>query len=152
MTLTLSQLRQDQWLKLGDYKGSKAKTWHTIKAIARANKTPILMHNAESFNHHSGCKSDAFGILDLIVVEPARIRGIQACSADWQPHIRKLQEHQETVKRWLSPALPTTLELWGWRKVKRKGQMTWRPRVQIITLAFLDGNEEPTWWEPFIDD
>lgn len=150
--LSLSTLKKEQWLDVGRWKGSKAKTWHTIQAIARATSTPLLLHNAESFNHHSGKKADAFGILDIIVVEPTKIRGVQACGgSDWQEHIRKLQEHRETCARWLACGV-TTIELWGWRKVKRRGQMTWRPRVQLVTLGFLDGTEPPSMWEVFTDD
>jgi hypothetical protein len=148
---TLTLLKKEQWLDLG-VKGSKAKTWRTVKAIARAQGTPLLLHNAESTNSHTGYKSDAFGILDIIAIEPDRIRGIQACMTDWQPHIEKLREHRETCARWLSPHLPTTLELWGWRKVKRGGRSTWRPRVQLITLGFLDGIEEPRMLEVFADE
>ena len=150
--LSLSTLKKEQWLKLSDCKGSKSKTWYTIAAMARATGTRMIKHNAESFNHHSGKSSDAFGIFDIIAVEKnGKIRGIQACMRDWQDHIRKLQNHRETCEIWLSSGV-TTIELWGWRKVKRKGQMVWRPRVQLVTLAFLDGKEPPTWWEVFSDD
>jgi hypothetical protein len=149
---TLQALKKDQWLDLGRWKGSKAKTWHTVQAIARADGIPLLMHNAESYNHHSGKKADAFGILDIIAIEPDRIRGIQACGQDWQPHLDKFRDNRRTVARWLSPALPTTLELWGWRKVKRRGQMVWRPKVQMVTLAFLDGDEPATMVEVFDAD
>jgi len=151
-TLSLSLLKKEQWLDLGKFKGSKAKTWHFITCYARAQGIRTIKHNAESFNHHSRKSADAFGIFDIIAVEKGgKIRGIQACMTDWQPHIRKLQEHRETCDIWLSPG-NTTIELWGWRKVKRKGQLVWRPRVQLITMAFLDGAEPPSWWEVFTDD
>lgn len=129
-----------------EMKGTKIKTIRTVKAIARHQSTKIMVANVESFNHHSGHKKDLFGIFDALAVErradgTVLIRGLQACgSNDWQEHIRKLQENILTCELWLA-AGNTTIELWGWRKVKRKGHRVFRPKMQLITLAFLKGKE-----------
>ena len=170
---TLKELRDKHSLQSFSQmpKDTKLKTMRTIKAIARSQqnvKTKVA--NTESFNAHSGCKSDMYGIIDALATEchynPAAIvdgmdeylrsfqgttyRAIQACGQDWQPHIRKLQENAETCAMWLSGG-NATLELWGWRKVLRGKRKVIRPRVQFITLAFLLGDEEPEIIEVFQD-
>ncbi len=106
----------------------------------------------ERFNSHVGpfgVRQDLFGIIDIIALSPdLGVVGIQACGQDFAKHVRTIIEEkaQESIDwletktrclicRNLVPA--TTLELWGWRKVKlRPGAkaMRWKPRVKIFTL------------------
>ncbi len=149
---------------------TRIKTMRTVKAIARHQGKRLIVADVESFNHHSGCKKDMFGIFDAIAIEcdynpgeifgnlssyfegfkNTKIRALQACATDWNPHINKLKENSETCALWLS-AGNTTLELWGWRKVKRNGRSVYRPKVQLITVGFLLGNEDGKVIEVFQD-
>ncbi len=70
--------------------------------------------------------------------------GVQVCGQDWMPHVRKMTEEKaQECHDWLrTPG--DVLELWGWRKIKRrlasgkKGkQEIWAPRVADVFL--MDG-------------
>jgi len=152
---TLATLKDvtDYEVSSGD---TKSKTRRLLQCLARYDHQGIDLGplfrcgDVESYSNHGGVKrkNDLYSIFDLQVIEPGVIRGIQACAGDWQPHIEKLREHLETCELWLSSGA-TTIELWGWRKVKRfrKGQTkgkkmsTYRPRLQYITMDFLKGLE-----------
>ena len=174
-SLLLSELKADPVAPLQSFSrmpnDTKIRTMRTVKAIARKEGKRLIVSNVESFNHHSGCKKDMFGIIDAVAIEchycpelvlsddlgayyqsfqGTRIRGLQACGRDWGQHVKKLQESIETVAMWLS-AGNTTFELWGWRKVKRRGQQVYRPRVQLITVPFLLGKEPAVVNEVFED-
>ena len=128
---------------IGSFSGmgdTKMKTIKIVRAIAAADGRRILVANVESMNPHTGKKKDMFGIFDALAVDGATFRGLQACGTDWNPHVEKLRENVETCRRWLRPG-NSTIELWGWRRVKRKGRMVFRPRLQVITLDFLEGRE-----------
>ena len=175
---TLRELRKHRTAPLQPFSkmgNTKIKTIQTVKSIARYQGKRVVVGDTESFNHHSGHKKDMFGIFDALAIEskhtPSLVldagmdaylasftqscfRGIQACGNDWQEHIRKLRDGRniETCALWLS-AGTTTIELWGWRKVKRSGfsMKVYRPRVQVITLAFLLGHEPAKIIEIFQD-
>lgn len=119
---------------------TKMKTIKTVRAIAAADGRRILVANVESMNPHTGHKKDMFGIFDALAVDGKTFRGLQACGTDWNEHVQKLKENIETCRRWLAPG-NSTIELWGWRRVKRRGQKVFRPRVQVITLGYLQGTE-----------
>ena len=174
MTPSLTELRSHRTAPLQAFSkmgNTKIKTMRTIKSIARYQGKRLIVADTESFNHHSGCKKDMFGIFDALAIEAehapslvvdagmetyfssfrnAKFRGIQACATDWQPHIEKLKENIETCALWLAPG-NSTIELWGWRKVKRGGRRVYRPKVQLITLNFLMGTEKAEIVELFKD-
>ena len=98
----------------------------------------------ERFNPYGGThgiRVDLFNIIDIIALDPERgVIGIQACGSDFAAHKKKIlvEKYQETSD-WLNTP-GTSLELWGWRKlrVKRGGKaMVWKPRVEIIELEAL---------------
>lgn len=92
-----------------------------------------------SRKHPNGCKEDLFNIIDLLALDNGVV-GVQVCGTDWMPHVYKItQEHADKTRAWLRQP-GTRLELWGWRKVKKKrgGKlMIWKPRIADI---FLVGN------------
>lgn len=95
----------------------------------------------EKFNPHvgeHGCRQDLFGIIDVLVLDPAGVLGIQCCGSDFKGHVEKLTiERAQNSREWLSTP-GTKLQIWGWRKIhlKRGGKaMRWAPRIQEITLA-----------------
>jgi len=96
----------------------------------------------EKFNPHvgpHGVRQDLFGIIDVLALDPQTgVIGIQSCGSSFAEHHRKFMEDrlQECVD-WLSTP-GTSLELWGWRKVKRvRGgkAMIWQPRVRLYSLG-----------------
>lgn len=108
----------------------------------------VICGVVERFNAHVGefgVRQDLFGIIDIIALDRQKgVRGIQCCGADFSSHVKKIfEEKTEETIEWLSTP-GTTLEIWGWRKVKleRGGKAErWSPRVQVITLD--DFNDEP---------
>jgi hypothetical protein len=85
---------------------------------------------------------DLFHIIDVIALGEHGVRGIQCCGTSFSAHDRKLLvDERENSIAWLSTP-GTTLELWGWRKVKvkRGGKaVRYEPRIKVYTLADFDG-------------
>lgn len=90
-----------------------------------------------------------FNIIDIVALDhgystitnecyrKGGVIGVQSCGTAFSEHLKKLTiEKAEDTRNWLlTPG--TSLELWGWRKVKvkRGGKaMKYEPRVQVITL------------------
>jgi len=111
-------------------------TQRTLKAMREQGR---LVANVEKFNRFGGThgiRIDAFGWIDLLVIDPADgIIGVQSCGQDYAGHVRKItEERNEAVYEWLKHA---RAELWGWRKIKLKRggkAMRWRPRIGDIVL------------------
>ena len=84
-----------------------------------------------------GFRKDFLSIIDILVVDPLFNLGIQSCGQDFASHRRKLcEEMADSTVAWLSNAT-NRLELWGWRKIKKKrgGKvMIWAMRHGLITL------------------
>lgn len=114
------------------------------RTLRELRQQGVQCEKVEHFNSHVGpygVRQDLFGIIDILALDYAvGVRGIQVCGTDWQSHIKKFREERlQECENWLKTP-GTTLELWGWRKVKVKRggkQMVWKPRVQAITLDFL---------------
>lgn len=94
-----------------------------------------------------GVRQDLFGIIDVLALDPQRgVVGIQCTTGGCMPeHRRKLLgTHAQMTRYWLmTPG--AVLELWGWRKIKKKSayggytrQKVWEPRIEIVTLEMLD--------------
>jgi len=95
----------------------------------------------EHFNRsvgRRGVRQDLLGFIDFIALHPRLgTVGVQACLADWHPHVKKLTtEKANNAVRWLEAG--NRILLIGWRKVlKEKGKKArvWKPRVREFTLA-----------------
>lgn len=78
---------------------------------------------------------DLFHIIDLLVLDGGFL-GIQVCGSDWTPHVKKITvEHKENTVDWLEAG--GRIELWGWRKLKKKRggkAMIWKPRIADVFL------------------
>jgi hypothetical protein len=88
-----------------------------------------------------GKRQDLFGIIDIIAITPELTIGIQSCGNTLPQHLEKLlYEKNQECYDWLSCSY-RALEIWSWRKVKRKPgkkQMVWRPRIHRFSLEELD--------------
>lgn len=106
----------------------------------------LVCEVVERFNQYAGAhgqRQDLFGIIDVLALDPQQgVIGVQACAGSgFREHYTKIiQERTQQTTDWLmTPG--TSLELWGWRKVKkvRGGKaMIWSPRVKVITLEDLE--------------
>lgn len=147
------------WYRPVEKINSEEKNMAKARGLSSVQRTLQAMRNqgricgiVERFNAHVGpfgIRQDLFGIIDIICLSPDMgVAGIQACGQDFKAHQRKILEEkaQESID-WLETKIrcthcsrltkATTLELWGWRKVKlRPGAkaMRWKPRVRIFTL------------------
>ena len=111
-------------------------TQRTLKALRdRGLKSWVV----EKWNSFAKIRQDLFGIIDIISLDPETgVIGVQSTGQDFAGHRRKLMKDkaQECID-WLS--VPgTSLELYGWRKLKvrRSGKaMRWKARIARITLV-----------------
>jgi hypothetical protein len=90
-----------------------------------------------------GVRRDYLGIIDIIVLDPARgIGGIQVCGADFSGHRKKMTGiGARACITWLS-CPGAWLELWGWRKVIRSRndrRKVWRPRIHVFRITDFPG-------------
>lgn len=100
----------------------------------------------ERFIKHKGSfgqRKDLFNIIDIIAIDKNNTIGVQSCGQSFSAHLKKMTiEHRQDALEWLENP-NRTLELWGWRKVKKvRGgkQMIWAPRIKVITLEDLKWN------------
>lgn len=123
-------------------------TQRTLRELKQQGRVAAIV---ERFNQHvgpHGIRQDLFGIIDVIALDPQRgVVGIQSTGSDFAAHFRKLtEERAQETHDWLSTP-GTSLELWGWRKVKlaRGGKaLRWMPRVREIVLEDLEAVAGPT--------
>lgn len=113
-------------------------TQRTLKALRERGLVCAIV---EKFNAHAGpfgIRQDLFGIIDILALDPeSGVIGVQSTGQDFAGHKRKLlEERNQECRDWLKTP-GTTLELWGWRKIKLKRggkAMRWIPRVANIIL------------------
>jgi len=91
-----------------------------------------------------GHRNDLFGFIDILALGPKGIIGIQSCGDSFSEHYRKILGSEYLVD-WLNTP-GTSLELWSWRKRKRKlaigysQGLYWQARVEVITMENLHEN------------
>lgn len=123
----------------------KTPTQRTIRALQdRGLKCAIV----EKWNGHIGIRQDLFGIIDIIALDPeSGVIGVQSCGNSYSAHLKKFREERlQECLDWINTP-GTSLELWAWRKTKKKLKkgwskgLYWQPRVSVITEAvLLQGN------------
>lgn len=108
----------------------------TTKELRNQN---IFYWKTEYRNPHAGKNIDLFHIIDLIALDDG-ILGIQVCGSDFKAHVEKIMhEHKGYTTAWLRNG--GKLQIWGWRKIKKKRggkAMVWKPRIADVLLV---GNE-----------
>lgn len=109
----------------------------TLDFLRAGSFTPAIV---EKFNPYAGAygrREDLFGFIDIIALSDKNIIAVQACGADWSPHVKKMSEDKEYfVKKWLTAG--GLVLLMGWRKLKvvkkdgTKGKASrWVPRLAV---------------------
>jgi len=113
-------------------------TQRTLRALRSRGLVCAIVEKWNQYAGPHGIRQDLFGIIDVLALDPeSGVIGVQACGQSFAAHHRKLTEERfQECLDWLSTP-GTSLELWGWRKVKvkRGGKaMVWRPRVKAYQL------------------
>lgn len=111
-----------------------SKVQRTLRELEQRGCHCGIVERFNRFAGPHGIRQDLFGIIDVIALYPNSICGVQCCGSDFAAHDRKILE-SEMGKEWLKSG--GSLELWGWRKVKKKkgGKlMVWKPRIKSYSL------------------
>jgi hypothetical protein len=162
----MARLSKDYGFKPGSIKSKSTQSYTRglttacIRAVNRYHDRETCFPASETYNAATGRSGDILGIVDAIVMEVSptpRNRWVQACGRDWQSHITKMADYDHVNRVRQILANPThCIELWGWAqypgftKGGRAKTQFWYPRVQIITLDFILGQEPPRFvrfWE-----
>jgi hypothetical protein len=113
-------------------------TERTLKALRERGQICGMVERFNRFGGKFGIRQDLFGILDIIALDFEKgVVGVQSTGTDFAGHWKKLTEEKAKESHdWLmTPG--TSLELWGWRKIKkvRGGKATvYAPRIRAITI------------------
>lgn len=113
-------------------------TQRTLRALRQRGLICAIVEKWNQYAGPHGMRQDLFGIIDVLALDPQRgVIGVQSCGSSFSEHLKKLTtEKAQETSDWLSTP-GTSLELWGWRKVKikRGGKAErWEPRVKQISL------------------
>ena len=113
----------------------------TLKVLkSRGLKVDIAEHYSP-FPKPFGRRIDLFHIIDVLVLTPEGILGIQVCGTDFKSHVIKITEtERENALAWLKTP-GTMLEIYSWRKlVKKRGMKAkyWDCKIKRITLEDLE--------------
>jgi hypothetical protein len=110
-------------------------TQRTLKANRDIERECGIVERWQQFGGKFGVRQDLFGFIDIIGIDPDQgIIGIQSTGQDWSGHVKKIIDKKEIVSKWLVHA---KLELWSWRKVKKKRggkAMIWKARIGDFKL------------------
>ena len=104
-------------------------TERTLKAFREMGFAVGIVERYINFTRQ---RIDLFGIIDIIAIRQGEIIGIQSCGQAFSSHLKKMNESEYTEK-WLASG--AGLQLWGWRKVKKKRggkAMVYKPRVHCF--------------------
>ncbi len=111
-------------------------TQRTLKAMRDKGRVCGIV---ERFNIHigpHGIRQDLFHFIDIIAmdVKAKELVAIQSCGQAFAEHHKKILETAE-APMWLH--CYGKIELWGWRKLKKKRggkAMVWVPQVRDFTM------------------
>lgn len=120
-------------------------TQRTLRALRARGLVAAIVEKWNQYAGPHGLRQDLFGIIDVLALDPERgVIGVQSCGSAFSEHLKKLTvEKAQETSDWLSTP-GTSLELWGWRKVKvkRGGKAErWSPRVLVITLDMVGAHD-----------
>ncbi len=113
----------------------------TQRTLAALKAKGCIVGNVERFQRFAGkfgVRQDLFGFIDLIAldVQGGTTIGVQSTGTSFSGHEHKiLEECRALAALWL--LCGNRLQLWGWRKLKKKrgGKATyWAPRVKEYSL------------------
>lgn len=115
----------------------------TQRTLALLKKQGYYPWIVEKYNGYSGRRTDLFYVIDILVLTPKNVIGIQSTGYGFSEHKKKLMVDEEFhSKHWLNTK-GNELILIGWRKLKQKRggkRLTYKPRIGMIEL--INGNLE----------
>ncbi len=115
-------------------------TQRTLKELRDAGLTCGIVERWIPMGQGKGFRKDLFGIIDIIAIGSEGVVGVQSCGQAFAAHKKKMIEEKAVESAlWLSTP-GTSLQLWGWRKIKKKrgGKLKiWAPRILEITLEMI---------------
>lgn len=110
-------------------------TQRTLKILRDQGYYPWIV---ERFNAFSGRRTDYLNIIDILIVVPSGMLGVQSCGTAFSEHKKKILEDETwSTKHWLK-GKGNELILIGWRKlkIKRGGKaVRYEPRIAYITMT-----------------
>lgn len=119
-------------------------TQRTLKALREQGYTCAIVERFLGYAGTFGKRQDMFGIIDIVALAPdvilpqiklrGCIIGVQSCGQSFAKHDKTILESPNSVL-WI--ACGGKLQLWSWRKVKKKRggkQMVWQPRIKNYSL------------------
>jgi len=116
-------------------------TQRTLKLLREKGCKATVVERWLQYAGKFGKRQDMFGIIDVLAITPGSTVGIQCCSGSTAEHYRKIigEKNQEAYD-WLSNP-GRGLEIWAWRKLKKKRggkAIIWKPKITKITLEDLE--------------
>jgi hypothetical protein len=90
----------------------------------------------EYWNAFARQRVDAFGFIDLLVIEPGKpgLLAVQATSAAMTAPRRHKIVSIAAAKAWLEAQ--NRIEVWGWGKYGARGEpKRWAPKIVVVTVA-----------------
>jgi len=100
----------------------------------------VIFQRVEYWHHYAKKRFDLYGIIDVLILDGARIIGLQICGNDYQSHIRKLTiEKKQNSIAWLKSG--AELQIWSWRQYKKKRGGKAREWRVVIADILLVGKE-----------
>lgn len=115
--------------------GKTSPTQRTLELLRDQGHTPWIV---ERFNAFSGRRTDLFHIIDILIVVPTGVVGIQSFGTAFSEHRKKLMEDEAWFTRHWLKGKGNELVMVGWRKVlaKKGGKLRiYKPRVAVITMT-----------------
>lgn len=117
-------------------------TQRTLKALRDEGGKCAVVERWLPYAGKFGKRQDLFGIIDVLVLTPKGVVGVQCCGGSFAAHYKKIiEEKRQETYDWLTIAPNCFLQIWSWCKVKKKRggkAMVWKPRIVEITLEDLD--------------
>ena len=104
----------------------------TSRTLDHARSLGWTAQVVERWNPHARVRVDLFGVLDLVVLTPSSIVGIQACAGASHAARRDKILAEPRALAWLRAG--GLLEIWSWSKRSKRGKRkVWALRREAIT-------------------
>ncbi len=103
----------------------------TSRSLQECKKRGWTAQVVERYNQYSRRKVDLFGVIDIVVITPDGILGIQATSGDH--HAERLAKISVESRASLWVGSGARLAVWSWSKTGARGKRKlWTLREQLV--------------------
>jgi len=114
---------------------NKKRPNYTSKTLQHFRGMGFPVDKVEQWIPRAKKRRDLFGIIDIIVLTPSGVLGIQSTGpSGYSSHLKEMTGNKSSacVDWLLTPG--TKLQLWAWRKVKEGRREIWRPKVKYFSM------------------